>query len=379
MKWTLDEISDLVGNRRYCFVVMAYNSGGAFYEHLRAVLQEKCGLRCIRADEIPAPSELLMVKVHQLIDNCEFLIADLSKARPNLYYEVGYAKARGKRLLVICRKGSRLAVDLHGLERLEYEDTPAGIVHLDHELVHHVAAALESERGMLRQMLVGTRSFPSYILASPRWDTARTHSEDTRERRTYGDYLGVVGIVSAFGALLGQEGVPELVSAQHPHPAILEQDCNLYLIGSPRANRLTDRALVMVQGSRAHGWRFETPPDGDRSLLVGMRGGKTWAHEADHSVTVPPHDYGIIVRGPHPVHDGRMIMVIAGTRSLGTGGACLAATRPRLIQQIRDRLSPLPLDHRQDVIWALVRSEPDPIDKHASAEYVTVEDAGVVE
>ena len=41
MKWTLDEISDLVGNRRYCFVVMAYGTGGAFYEQLRRILQDR--------------------------------------------------------------------------------------------------------------------------------------------------------------------------------------------------------------------------------------------------------------------------------------------------------------------------------------------------
>jgi len=379
MKWTLDEISDLVGHRRYCFVVMAYRSGNAFFERLRSVLEDQCNLRCIRADDIPASGEILMVKVHQLIENCELVIADLSEARANLYYEVGYAKAKGKRVLVIRRKKSKLAVDLHGLECLEYEDTKAGSLHFEQELMHHIAAVLESERGLLRQMLVGLRSCPSYLLASPRWHTARTVSEETRGRRTYGDYLGVVGIVSAFGALLGQEAVPELISAKHPDPELVRQDCNLYLIGSPRANDLTEDVLTLVQGSNRGGWRFiNSRPDSCRSALIGVRGGAEFVHEADHSEPVPEDDYGIIVRGPHPDHEGRMIMVIAGTRSLGTGGACLAATRPRLIQQIRDRLKPVPLDDRQNVIWALIRSKPDPKDNHTSIEYVTVEDVGVV-
>jgi len=376
MKLTQDEISDLIGNRRYCFVIMPFRSGRAFFNHLRKVLEEKCGLRCIRADEIPSAGELLLPKVHQLIDNSELVIADLSKMRANLYYEVGYAKAKGKRTLVICKKGIRLAVDLHGLEKLEYEDTDDGLMSFDNELVNHVTALLGSERSMLRQMLIGPRSYPSYLLASPRWHTARTITEKTRERRTYGDNLGVVGIISAFGSLLGQEGVPELISAQHPHMSVLEKDCNLYLIGSPRANKLTKMALEMVQEKCAKGWRFKGRVSSKRSCLYM---GKQFKHEADHSQSVPEYDYGIIIRGPHPLHEGRMIMVLAGTRSLGTGAACLAATRVELIQQICDRMAPLPLNHQNDVVWALVKAKPDPKDNHASMKYITVEDVGIVQ
>jgi hypothetical protein len=219
----------------------------------------------------------------------------------------------------------------------------------------------------------------TFLLASPRWDTARTKSEETRERRTYGDYLGVVGIISAFGALLGQDGVPELISARHARKDLLEQDCNLYLIGSPRANDLTKAALARVQSKGENQWQLDSPVGSDKSRLVGYRGGARWDWEADHSVSVPPFDYGLFLRGPHPVHEGRMIMVLAGMRSLGTGGVCLAVTRPRLIQRLCEKLGLATLADRNKVIWALIRATPDPKDNHASVEYTEVEDAGVCE
>ncbi len=378
MPLNLNEISDLIGNRRYCFVIMAYGKDWSFYSAIATVLQEQCDIRCIRADEVPAAGEILIDKVHQLIENAELVIADLSDNRPNLYYEVGYAKARGKRVLIVCQRGSEFSVDLHGIERIEYENTRDGVPRFHAELKQHVMALVESDRLLLRSLLVAPRSLPSYLLSSPRWHTARTLSEETRERRTYGDYLGVVGIVSAFGALLGQEGVPELISARHAHKGLLQQDCNLYLIGSPRANDLTETALTLMQANRKHPWQFQKDSDFDKTRLTGTVEGKAWFHEADHSVSVPACDYGLLIRGPHPSHPGRMIMVLAGTRSLGTGGVCLAATRPRLIQRIRDKLGANTLADRNSVIWALVRVTPDPVDNHASVEYTEVKAAGTL-
>ena len=113
--------------------------------------------------------------------------------------------------------------------------------------------------------------------------------------------------------------------------------------------------------------------------MVGLTSsGEKFEYEADHRKDVPDFDYGFIIRGPHPWRPGRIAMVLAGTRSLGTGAACLAATRLGLIEDIRDELAPVPLDEYGKVIWVLVRATPDPDDNHTSAKLVRVKDAGVL-
>ena len=70
-------------------------------------------------------------------------------------------------------------------------------------------------------------------------------------------------------------------------------------------------------------------------------------------------------------------MIMAGAHSLGTGAACLAVTRSRLIQQIRDKM-PVGIDiaDKSHAFWALVRGK---VDEHGmiSEEGVSVLEAGV--
>jgi hypothetical protein len=89
-------------------------------------------------------------------------------------------------------------------------------------------------------------------------------------------------------------------------------------------------------------------------------------------------DHGIIVRGPHPDHPGRLVMVLAGPHSLGTGAACLAATRSVFIQQIKAAL-PRGVDiaDKKRTFWVLVRGEVSPRDSLLDMEGVSIVEAGV--
>ena len=46
-------------------------------------------------------------------------------------------------------------------------------------------------------------------------------------------------------------------------------------------------------------------------------------------------DFGVLVRGPHPVDPNYMLMVMAGRSSLGTEAVCRAATDPLHIAEIK--------------------------------------------
>jgi len=374
-------VVELLGMRRYCFVIMPYRSLGLFYEHLRERIEAVTGLRCIRADEVPGAGQPLLDKIHRLILGAELVVVEISERSPNVYYEVGFAAAAGKKVLVVCRQGTEIPTDLQGLERIEYHDTPHALPEFDQQLRRHLMTMVDHNIQLLRAMLVAPDEFPCYVLASPR-ATSRTKSQGRAPRftewHTHGDNLGVVGILYALGLLLGEEKRPELLSAQHVDETLLRQDCNLYLIASPLSNRLTEDAMRLIQDHERHPWRFATERNQAVNVLLGQRDGDPWQFRARRSAAVPKEDYGIVIRGPHPLYAARRIVVMAGTRSFGTGAACLAATRPRLIQEISNRLRQIDFADPSRTIWALVRVAPDPDEKRVTEEIVSIEEAGVL-
>ncbi len=115
-------VYDLVGSRRFCFVIMPGGKLDLLYDHLRQVIEGAAGLPCIRADKVAGLGHPVLAKVHALIEKAELVVAELSEPNPNVYYEVGYAKALRKEILVICKADTEIPADLKGVDRLEYTD-----------------------------------------------------------------------------------------------------------------------------------------------------------------------------------------------------------------------------------------------------------------
>jgi len=395
---TLDLIHELTRGRPFVLVIMAYKDSKTqqdkkqkVFEMIHEVVEQEFNLACLRADQVLSSGHELLSKIHILIDRATLVVAEISDPRPNVFYELGYAMGTKKIPLLLLESKRKAPYDLQGLEVFEYENTLNGVDDFRMKLTEHLRVRLKSSMPAFRDMLGAPRPVPSYIVANPKYPGKHSRIQgQVFDSRTFGDHLGILGLISAQGSIYGDANGIELISARHAPPDLLTRDINLYLIGSHKVNPWSKEMLKCLRKEARPEWLFapalDWPEDetGDWpvALFRDVRSKETQLPGCLDKLEptgeeVWTEDYGVLVRGPHPRYPGRLVLVIAGPHSLGTAAASLAATRPSLIKKLQEKLPPGTLEDKKGAFWALVKGTSMPDDYLLNEEDVTVVETGV--
>lgn len=83
----------------------------------RAIERTDTKLRAVRVDEQPG-AIAITDEIHRAIRKAALVVCDLTAERPNVYYELGFAKGIGKRLICIAHEGTQIHFDVYGIKIL---------------------------------------------------------------------------------------------------------------------------------------------------------------------------------------------------------------------------------------------------------------------
>jgi hypothetical protein len=81
---------------------------------------EKMDLSCRRADEFLHNRDIMQV-IRDNIHHARLIIADMTTSNPNVFYELGYAHALNKHVLLITKDRDSVPFDLRNINNIEYK------------------------------------------------------------------------------------------------------------------------------------------------------------------------------------------------------------------------------------------------------------------
>ncbi|MFH0814367.1 MAG: sigma 54-interacting transcriptional regulator [Pseudomonadota bacterium] len=134
----------------YCFVLMPFSESHdlqiVYKEHVKPVIEGRCGLRCERADDINDISGI-MQSVWESINKARVIIADLTDRNSNVFYELGIAHTLGKPVIMITQSMDYVPFDLRHLRCIVYDFKPGRIERFQESLEKTIRTVLSSSPG----------------------------------------------------------------------------------------------------------------------------------------------------------------------------------------------------------------------------------------
>jgi hypothetical protein len=170
---------------RVCFMVMPFRSELNFlYLFLQQYLMQTHGLR-IRRGDTSILTKSLMEKVEAEIQAADLIIGDITYSSPNVFYELGIARANRKPIIFMTQEDPKTApVDLRHFEFIHYD------LSRDQDLLAKLDNAIQNSLGgdyekLLQQAVTLLQKFNSETSSS----YSATTLEEFRARTIRGERL----------------------------------------------------------------------------------------------------------------------------------------------------------------------------------------------
>lgn len=129
--------------RSKVFVVMQFSE--PYYNLYNEVIKPVCnefGLEALHAGEVFGPG-IILQDIQAQISEATIVVAEITPANQNVFYELGYAHALGKATILLAEKGKSLPFDTASYRTLFYENSIGGKVEVEEALRKHLRAILE--------------------------------------------------------------------------------------------------------------------------------------------------------------------------------------------------------------------------------------------
>lgn len=140
-------------NALSAFVVMQFTS--PFDELYEEVIHPVCadaGIEAYRVSDIYRPGVILQDIIQGLAES-DVIIAEITSANPNVFYELGYAHALNKQVIVLAERDTTLPFDVRGYRVIFYENAIRGKSSLEAELRHHLKSIFGQSGRSAREFL----------------------------------------------------------------------------------------------------------------------------------------------------------------------------------------------------------------------------------
>ncbi len=118
-------LAERIISPRQVFVIMSFADDPALedaYDTFKSACEAK-QFKAFRVDEhIDPSSQRIVPEILEAIEQSAFVVADVSEPKPNVYYELGWAQALGKPVIVTAREGTSLPFDIHDVPTLYWKN-----------------------------------------------------------------------------------------------------------------------------------------------------------------------------------------------------------------------------------------------------------------